>query len=528
MKQARGYQLEAEETVFQELELGCQSQIIEMATGLGKTFVGCLIAKRMKEYNPIPRVLWVTHTEELIEQSARALIYEFLGKEAVDYVLDEGDYLNVMSSVPDAFSSDMHKSIHENFGIVKAELMKITAPYVVASIQTLHRRLEQFTPNYFDLIVIDECHYAGAATWKKTIDYFKPSLLLGLTATPQRTDGVSMTDIFDKIVFSRDIVFGIQNKHLCEIDAYTIKTSVSLDTVKTRGGDFATGELENLINTEERNEYIYQKWKLYAEARPTLIFAVDVQHAQDLTKVFRKHGVLCDFVVGDKELTPERKAVMSAFTSGDLHVLVNVNIATTGFDYPNLGCLLMARPTKSRTLYMQMLGRGTRLKNDKVDFTDCIVLDIVDNTSRHKLINAASLEDGKRIEDRVLISQERREALIASRDARKMKEIKEEKRVKLIPLPEIKVYDTYRNREPATAAQLTLLERLGYNGSFTLGQAMEIINGFEANAAQIEFLRKHGYDVSNGVTFGQFSKISAELKRKEFAQKLRLPFTNIK
>jgi len=488
----RHYQQEAIDIILEKNRNGIKSMLMVFATGLGKTFTAKQI---ISHFN---RCLWITHTEELIEQSANVL----------------GDELSI--------------------GIIKQERIEIDRSIVVASIQTLHRRLDKISPDHFDCIIIDEAHMAMASTWTKTATYFKPNLLLGLTATPKRMDGMSLGNLFDEIAIEKDIRFGIQNKFLCEIDAKRIKTQINLDTVRTTAGELNQKDLR-LVDNPRRNELIVQKWVEYAAGRQTLIFCVDVEHAQNLSNCFQRAGISASFLVANESICPDRKARISLFKTKEINIMCNVMILTAGFDYPDVSCIIMARPTKSLTLYMQMIGRGTRLKSDD---SNCIVLDIVDSTNRHSLINTWSLDESKEIEEKVFVTTENRDKLIEAREKRKaeiLHEIKTDESVNLLKLPKVIVYQGGKNREPATEKQLAWLQREGYdivNNTFTKGQCSEIINNFAANSGQIWFLKKNGYDISKGVTMGEYQKAKIEIEDRlnisNIEQKYRTRFSGVR
>lgn len=524
MKELRPYQKECIDTVVQELEGGCNKQIISMATGLGKTFIGTTLAEQYFQ-----KTLWLTHNEELINQSAMAVIREILSEEELSNINEVNGLIEFFKENKHTglFESDLIRKVKNKIGIIKQDLFEIDAPFTIASIQTIVRRLPKISKTHFDLGVVDECHYAMAPIWFTTCTNFDFKLLTGLSATPTRLDGVSLTDLFDKITFQRDIKFGIDNGYLCALDAMRVKTSdyginASLDNVRTTAGELNSKDLEAVVDNPKRNELIVQKYLEYAKGRQALCFAVNVKHAQNLTQAFLDAGVRASLVVADETICPDRQTRVKDFKSGKYEVLVNVSILTTGFDYPDVSCIIMARPTKSKTLYMQIIGRGTRLKSLECLFKDCIIIDIVDNTSKHELINTWTLEEDKKTEDKVFISKEKKEQLLlAEKTIResKMKEIERDQRVVLIPLPKVRIDDTMRNREDATVAQKDWLQKEGYdtvNTHWTKGQASEVLSNLKASSFKIEELKRLGYDVKHGATIGQH-KLAVERGSREIA-----------
>lgn len=521
MRTPRPYQSECVDTVFAKLEESVSKQLVQMATGLGKTYTGALIIKRMDQYfDQQCRTLWLTHREELIEQSGISVMQEYLDPDHLHEIhASDEEVLDIMR-MKGMFLPSHFRELQKKMGVIKADLFQWDKPFVVASVQTIFRRLSRIPSDYFDLIVVDEAHMAGANTWQQTLDYFTPQLRLGLTATPYRMDGVSMSDLFDETVFKRDIVFGITEGYLCQVDAYRIKTEVDLDEVHTMAGEFNQKELTTAVNTKSRNQQIVREYRNRAEGRKALIFCVNVQHAMDLHDEFAAAGYSGTFVVADPVLCPDRKQRFQAFRNNELQYLTNVDIATTGFDDPSVNCLIMARPTKSRTLYEQCLGRGLRLKPDGSLFSNCLILDIVDNTSRHSLINTHSLDQERPLEERLFLNPELRQKIAdaqAQKQQRMMTVVETTQKVDLLKLPKAVVYDVWRNREPATEKMLASIAKLGYdivNVNYTKGQISEIFSSMECSVAQRNQLKLWGYDAT-GATYGQYVKAEQAIRQKE-------------
>lgn len=518
MKSLRPYQEQAINAVFTELQKGVKTQLLVNATGLGKTFQAVNILN-----NPMfGKVLWLTHNEELIEQSCLAILREeFSGQSLFTDIQNEGGFIAYLDNLDgkdndDLFSdgvTDEQLMVKGHLGIIKQHRMDIECKVVVASIQTIVRRLEKLSPDMFDLIIVDEAHMSIANTWTKVCNYFKPKLLLGLTATPTRTDGMSLSNLFEKIVFERDIKFGIDNGYLCEIDAVRVKTDLSLDTVHTLGGELNAKELENIVNTPKRNNLIVDKYLEYASGRQALAFCVDVKHAMDLSETFNRRGITASFVVGDETLCPDRKERVSLFRSKEITVLTNVNILTAGVDIPDTNCIIAARPTKSLVLYMQSIGRGTRLKSDGGNM---LLLDIVDNTSKHELINTWTLDGKKELEDKVFLTKAKKDLLIEKRENKRKLEaqVKEDKRINLLkpPTPPKVQWSIERYRDEPSEKQLDWLRKLGYdvdNNSYTKGQCSELISNSRPAAWQLAKLQRWGYDITN-VTQTQFQMIEKQ------------------
>lgn len=528
-KSERSYQIEGRESVYAALHKGTKNLLMVLATGLGKTFVAIKTVSDPRLN--AKRVLWLTHTEELIEQSSKAILVDLIGPEVIETIDNNEGLLSLLRRKRTMYDTETELSIKESIGVIKRDLFEIDRPFVVASIQTIYNRLDLIDSDHFDVIVIDEAHMAAANTWTKSIEHFDVKLRLGLTATPDRLDGLSLSDLFDTIVFERDIKFGIDNNFLCELDAYRIKTNVNIGNVKRQAGDFNQKELEALVDTDERNNLIVKEYIQRASGRQFIAFCVNINHAQRLADAFNEAGISTSFVVGEKEVCQDRKERIDDFMNGGYVGLTNVNILTAGFDYPEVSCIIMARPTQSKTLFMQAIGRGTRLKKGK--FKDCLILDIVDNSGKHSLINTWTLDKGSRFEDKIFMSKEKVLAAIEERDSqRKMKEIESTKRINLLKLPDVVFYDTYNTREAATEEQLKLAKSFGFdveNNHFTKGQIIELIAKLPASPVELDFMTKHGYDVSMGATKGQYSKVKKKVDEEEALKKrnVHVPFAGL-
>ncbi len=328
----RDYQKECLE-IIDNLKPG--SYLIQMATGLGKTATFTNIKRK-------GRVLVLAHREELVTQPVK--YYD----------------------CPVGIEMGNHKSNNE--------------PVIIASVQSLTHRLENFKPDDFDLIITDEAHHAPAKSYRKIYDYFKPRLHLGFTATPNRGDNVRLDDIFQDIIFEKDLKWAIKNKYLTDINCLRVNIGYDISKVARRMGDFAIGELEETMNTEILNKAINEAYQKHAKGQ-TLIFATTVKHAQDIAKEIP--GAVA--VTAD---TKNREELIKKFTNREIPVLVNCMIFTEGTDMPLVETVMIARPTSNSSLYTQMVGRGLRLYPGKEKLT---LIDLVGTTGRANLCTAPSL-----------------------------------------------------------------------------------------------------------------------------------------
>lgn len=249
---------------------------------------------------------------------------------------------------------------------------------VIASVQSLVRRLDKFAPDEFDTIITDEAHHAAAGTYRKIYDYFQPRKHIGFTATPNRGDKARLDDIYSEIIFQRDLRWAIENGFLCDIYCMRVNIGYDLSAVHSRNGDYAPGELEEAMDGTA-DAIAEACWK-YARGA-TLIFAVSVHQAEEIAK--RIPGAV---VVTGK--TKDRAEIIDRFTRREIPVIVNVMVFTEGTDMPLVETVIIARPTQSESLYSQMVGRGLRLHRDKERLT---LIDCVGITGRASLCTAPSL-----------------------------------------------------------------------------------------------------------------------------------------
>ncbi len=349
----RPYQAEALEALDAAIEAGITRNVISQATGTGKTveFASWLARRSPK------RALVLVHRDELVQQA----------EETIRRVWADA-----------------------SVGVVKAERDEWDARCVVASVQTLRgQRLARYAPGTFEIVVIDECHHATAPSYRNIVDRLQPPLLLGVSATPFRHDRETLENVFDQIVFSFGLAEAIKAGYLTDIACYRVRSEAELDGVTTRAGDFAPGELEAAVNTRGRNALVVDAYQRLAGGRRAIVFAAGVGHARALMEAFRAEGVASAFVCAD---TPpsERREILSQLKDGTTPVVCNAMVLTEGFDAPAVEAVILARPTKSTGLFTQMVGRGTR-PSPATGKERCILIDVADNTRRHRLVTVGDL-----------------------------------------------------------------------------------------------------------------------------------------
>ena len=455
------HQIAAHAAIFSKLAAGVDSQLCALPTGTGKTFLAVAVSRSFE------RTLFCCHREELVRQTAETLA-------------------RVHPDVPIGFIRPGQHDIAE---------------FTVGMVQTIHRRLNRIDPDEFDLVVIDEAHHSTAKTWREVAEHFRPKLRLGLSATPERLDGSDLSHLFSEIAFEMKLAEAVESGYLVKPIARQCLTSCSLAGVRTVGGDLNEGDLQAVIDVEERNRFIVEKYRQHAPGRRAICFAVSIDHARHISKAFTAAGIAADYVAGD---SPDRAEKLARSAAGEIKVLASCMVLTEGFDDPGVDCVLLARPTKSRPLFAQMIGRGLRLHPDK---SDCIVLDFTDNAGRHSLASSWQFLGYTKqpVEDDPLSfddasEKKKRESKVAAVDLEREINL-------LLPPPELPTYTGRWQYEPATDKQLAFLARLGYDvidGDFSKGQASELISNSPINAWKLSRLERLGYDVSQSWTRGQY------------------------
>lgn len=332
-------QFEALEALRKSRQQGFKRGLVVMATGLGKTWLAAFDAKQMHSQ----RLLFVAHREEILLQAQATFIR-------------------------------MNPNAHT--GLYNGQKQE-QADWLFASIQTIGRadHLHQFTQDHFDYIVVDEFHHATAPSYRKLLDYFRPKFLLGLTATPDRTDQASILALCDdNLVFERGLRDAITDKHLAPFHYHGIYDEhINYEAIPWRNGRFDPNALENAFSSLSRAKHAYMKWRELAQTR-TLAFCISVRHAIFMAEYFRKQGVKAQAVYAGSD-TPRNKA-LSDLQAGKLDIIFSVDLFNEGTDIPSIDTLLMLRATESRIVFLQQLGRGLRNHPNK---SHLVVIDLVGN-----------------------------------------------------------------------------------------------------------------------------------------------------
>ena len=333
------YQEDMKERIEKALRLH-RSVMAQMPTGTGKTYLLTAVIDSFVSNNPMEKVWIVAHRRELVSQIDETV------RKFHSYSASNASFL--LSSVK------------------------------AMSIQWLMRHYDEIEEEP-GLIVIDEAHHALAKTYKEMWERFPKAKFLGLTATPCRLNGKGFTDLFDVLVQSWDVPEFISKGRLATYDFVSIKsdgvTQRLIDSLQKRGadGDYQNKEMDMLLNKKPSIERLYRSLEEFGKDRKGIVYAINISHAQKITKLYQEHGVKA-IAIDSKTPATERQQDIEAFKKGDIQVLVNVDIFSEGFDCPDVEFVQLARPTLSLAKYLQMVGRGLRVAKGK---KNCVIIDNV-------------------------------------------------------------------------------------------------------------------------------------------------------
>lgn len=333
-------QFEALQALEETRATGNQAGLVVLATGLGKTWLAAF------DSMAFGRVLFIAHREEILHQALRTF-----------------------------------RRIRPNadLGLYASGQRDRDAEVLFASVQTLSRddHLKHFAPNQFDYVVIDEFHHAAAATYRKLIDHFDPKFLLGLTATPERTDGGDLLTLCgENLVYRCDLIDGIRRELLSPFQYFGVPDEVDFSNIPWRSGRFDPEQLELAVATEQRAQNAFEQWTKRRQTR-TLAFCVSQRHADFMTDFFRQRGVQSAAVHSGPSSAPRTQSLQQ-LQDRELDIVFAVDMFNEGVDVPTIDTVLMLRPTESKVLWLQQFGRGLRRAEHK-DY-----LTVVDYIGNHK------------------------------------------------------------------------------------------------------------------------------------------------
>ena len=445
----RPYQEAARQAIHTQWNSRVQRTLLVLPTGTGKTIVFAAVVEDAVRAGR--RVLILAHRGELLDQAA----------------------------------DKIRRSTGLASAVEKAESSCLGSWYrvVVGSVQSLQRpqRLEQFPHDYFGTIVIDEAHHAITDGYRRVLDWFHEAAVLGVTATPDRGDMRNLGEVFGSLAYEYKLTEAIRDGFLCRILAQTLPLKLDISTVGMSGGDYAVGELGGAL--DPYLDQIAAEMARYCKDRKTVVFLPLIKTSQKFRDILNAHGFNAAEVNGQ---SADRAEVLADFEAGKYNVLCNSMLLTEGWDCPSVDCVVVLRPTKVRSLYSQMVGRGTRLSPGKKDL---LLLDFLWLTDRHELCRPADLI----CEDRAVAQQmtdnlaaaacpediedaakQAGEDVVAQREEALAKQLAEQRR-KSARLVDPLQYEMSIQAEdltgyvpafgwessPPTAEQLTALEKLG-------------------------------------------------------------------
>lgn len=349
----RPYQQEAFEKVLAEWDGGVKKTLLVLPTGTGKTIVFSKIAEECVRRGK--RVLIMAHRGELLEQAADK-IYK---------------------------STGLQCSVEKAGETCLGQWYRI----IVGSVQTLmhERRLKKFKQDYFDAIIIDEAHHCVSDSYQRVLQHFNDSYVLGVTATPDRADLKNLGSYFESLAFEYTMPQAIKSGYLVPIKALTVPLKIDISMVGISAGDFKVGEIGTALDP-----YLYQiadEMVKYCMNRKTIVFLPLIATSKKFMGILNERGFVAAEVNGSSE---DRAEILQDFEDGKYNVLCNSMLLTEGYDCPAVDCIIVLRPTKSRPLYAQMIGRGTRL-SPETGKDHLLLIDFLWMTERHELCHPASL-----------------------------------------------------------------------------------------------------------------------------------------
>ena len=349
----RPYQQQAKDAIFSEWENGIKKTLLVLPTGCGKTIVFAKVAEECVKGGS--RVLILAHRGELLDQAA----------------------------------DKIGKSTGLGCATEKAEQTCLGSWFriVVGSVQSMMRekRLNQFPNDYFNTIIIDEAHHCISDSYQKVLRHFPDAEVLGVTATPDRGDMQNLGTVFESLAYEYTLPKAIKEGYLSPIKAVTIPLKIDMSAVGVQAGDFKSGDIATAL--DPYLESIAEEMEKYCSNKKTVVFLPLVKTSQKFRDILNNHGFKAAEVNGDSK---DRTEILEAFDKDQYNVLCNSMLLTEGWDCPSVDCIVVLRPTKVRSLYCQMVGRGTRL-SPETNKDHLLLLDFLWHTERHELCHPASL-----------------------------------------------------------------------------------------------------------------------------------------
>lgn len=349
--QLRPYQEEAKNAIFEKWQAGTSRTLLVLPTGTGKTIVFAAVAEECVRHGD--KVLILAHRGELLDQAADKIMK----------------------------STGLGCSVEKAEQSCRGTYYRIT----VGSVQTLMRekRLNTFSDHYFGTIIIDEAHHSISESYQRVLQHFPEAKVLGVTATPDRGDMRDLGTYFENIAYEYSLPKAIREGYLSPIKALTIPLQIDISNVGMQSGDYKAGELGTAL--DPYLEQIAEKMQEHCKNRKTVVFLPLVKTSQKFRDILNEHGFNAAEVNGE---SPDREGILADFAADKYNVLCNSMLLTEGWDCPSVDCIVVLRPTKVRSLYCQMVGRGTRLHPGK---DHLLLLDFLWMTEKHELCHPAAL-----------------------------------------------------------------------------------------------------------------------------------------
>ncbi|UDQ99257.1 DEAD/DEAH box helicase [Lentisphaerota bacterium WC36G] len=515
----RPYQQQAMENVLAEWE-NVDRTLLVLPTGTGKTIVFAKTTEIIVGQRNA-RVLILAHRGELLEQAS--------------------DKILTATGLKCATEKAEETALGSFFRIT------------VGSVQTLMRekRLKQFAKDYYTHIIIDEAHHALSTSYTNILDYFSSAKVLGVTATPDRGDKKDLGAVFDSLAYEYALPQAIKDGYLCKIKALTLPVNIDLNGIGTQAGDFKSAELDDRLTPYLKD--IAKQMTEHCLNRKTVIFLPLIATSQKMCEILNGLGFNAAEVNGN---SPDRKQILEDFDAGKYNVLCNSMLLTEGWDCPSVDCIVCLRPTKVRSLYAQIIGRGTRLYPGK---SEVLLLDFLWNIDRHELCRPAHLiaenrEVAQKMTEKIeeatvipldleFVEEDAKNEVAIEREnklADQLAEMKKRKRQSVdilqyemsIQAEDLMDYTPAFNHEmaPASQKQKTMLEKFGIfpDDVPNAGKASLLIERLQkrqlagmTTPKQIRFLEKKGF---NHVGNWQFNDAN-NLIRRISANNWRIPNT---
>lgn len=472
MFELRPYQAEAKRAILSEWDQGRRKTLLVLPTGCGKTVVFASVTET--QVSKGHRVLIMAHRGELLEQAADKLRNAY----GLVSILEKADSTSLGSPIP----------------------------VVVGSVQSLmqEKRLAKFPENYFNDIIVDEAHHCLSDSYLKVLNHFPQANILGVTATPDRGDQKNLGNFFDSKAYEYSMAEAIKAGYLSPIRAQLIPLELDIGDVRISQGDYSAGDVGHALDP-----YLHQiaeEMAHYCQGRRTVVFLPLIETSQKFCAILNSIGLRAAEVNGTSE---DRGKILEAFSNGEFDVLCNSMLLTEGWDCPSVDCVVILRPTKVRSLYQQMVGRGMRLPPGKKEL---LLLDFLWNTARHDLCKPPSLISkdeaiAQKIEQQLRKKEDGVDLIVAEREAER---------------------DIVAEREEALAKQLAaqrgkkkkLVDPLQYAFSIDAEDLIDYDPTFTwemgpPTEKQIAYLEKCGISTAAILNAGMASQLISKVKRRQ-------------